>query len=289
MKHTHKTLLFKSLEILPNRLGFATYHWIQKAFDRSSLESKIKKSETTTKRLSEVCNELHIDLKDKTILEIGSGWYPIMPYFLLFRCQAKKVFTFDINQHYQKKAIALFNATFSKMYDYKLEIEDNNPFHLPSAVAYSPSKDVTQIALPQADIIFSRYVLSHASEDAVYKMHQKFKSDFPKGTYVIHFISPSDLRQHGDKSISMQDFLQYSKAEWNKIMTKFDSHNRLRFPQFIEMFQSLDYEILFTSYDSVDPNSPNYKLFMELNLHEDYKKYTTEELTAGNILVVMKT
>ncbi len=289
MKHTHKTLLFKSLELLPNRLGFATYHWIQKAFDRSSLESKIKKSETTTQRLSEVCSQLQIDLKDKTILEIGSGWYPIMPYFLLFRCQAKKVFTFDINKHYQKKAIALFNTTFSKMYDYNVKEEDTNGYHLPAEVVYRPLQDVTQITLPKADIIFSRYVLSHASEEAVYKMHQKFKSDFPKGTYVIHFISPSDLRQHGDKSISMQDFLQYSKEEWSTIMTKFDSHNRLRLPQFIEMFQSLEYEILFTSFDSVDPNSLNYKLFKELNLHDDYKKYTTEELTAGNILIVMKT
>lgn len=289
MKHTHKTLLFKSLEYLPNQLGFAVYHWIQKVFDRSSLESKIKKSESTTNRLIEVCNQLEIDLNDKIILEIGSGWYPIMPYFLLFQCKVKKVFTFDINQHYQKKSIDVFNTTFSTMYQYNLNIDETNPFHLPAVVVYSPLQDVTKINLPEADIIFSRYVLSHASEEAVYKMHQKFKTDFPKGTYVIHFISPSDLRQHGDKSISMQDFLQYNKAEWNKIMTKFDSHNRLRLPQFIEMFQSLEYEILFTSYDSVDPNSINHKLFMELKLHEDYKKYTTEELTAGNILIVMRT
>ena len=289
MKHTHKTLLFKSLELLPNRIGFTLYHGIQKAFDRSSLESKIIKSETTTKRLIEVCDSLHIELKDKTILEIGSGWYPIMPYFLKYRCHCKKIFTYDLNRHYQKKAIALFNTVFSKMYNYKIDIDKSNSYHLPQEIIYTPLQDITQIKLPIADIIFSRYVLSHATEEDVIKMHQKFKKEFPKNTYLIHFISPSDLRQHGDKSISMYDFLQYSKEQWSKIMTKFDSHNRLRLPQFLEIFQKLEYEILYTSYDSVDINSNNYKLFMELDLHDDFKKYTVDEVTAGNILIVMKT
>lgn len=37
-------------------------------------------------------------------------------------------------------------------------------------------------------------------------LHKKIKEEYRKGTYVIHFISPSDLRQHGDSRISAQDF-----------------------------------------------------------------------------------
>ena len=45
---------------------------------------------------------------------------------------------------------------------------------------------------------------------------------------------------------------------------------------------------MYNSYESVEQGSLNQKLFRELNLHEDFKKYNEEELTAGNIIFVLK-
>lgn len=288
MKHTTKTLLFKSLSLLPNKLGYAAYHTIQQLFDSSDIQSKIKKSENTTDVLLSISNSLNIDLQGKTILEIGSGWLPIMPYFFISRCHVKKVFTYDINEHYRKKAISHFNAVFSEMFDYPIVVSNKNKFNLPEEVTYFPLQNVVKIPLPKADIIFSRYVLSHVSPEDIIAMHKKFRNEFEKGTYIIHFISPSDLRQHGDKSISMQDFLKYSQKEWDAIMTKFDYHNRWRLPHYIETFRALGFEILFNSYESVEEGSSNQKLFRELQIHDDFKKYTEEELTAGNIVFVLR-
>lgn len=288
MKHTTKTLIFKSLDILPNKIGYSLYHAIQNYYDRVSIDGKIKSSEVTIDKVIAICDDLKIDLKNKTIFEIGSGWYPIMPYFFKYKCLVKKIFTYDINEHYQKKSILNFNAVFSRMYGYDVKVDSGNQYNLPSDISYFPSQNVVKVAIPQADIIFSRYVLSHVNPNDIVEMHKRFQKEYAKGTHIIHFISPSDLRQHGDKSISMQDFLKYSPKEWDKIQTKFDYHNRLRLPQFIEIFESLGYEVVYKSYTSVEPNSVNQKLFQELNLHEDYKKYSEEELTAGNIILVLK-
>lgn len=288
MKHHTKTLIFKSLSLLPDKLGNSLYHIMQEYQNRSGIKSKIQKSETTIDKVIEICDSLKIDLENKTILEIGSGWFPIMPYFFILKCKVKKIFTYDINEHYDKKSILNFNKIFSKIHDFDLKIDSKNKFGLPDEVDYFPSQNVVKTTLPEAEIIFSRFVLSHVNPEDIFEMHKKFKKDFAAGTHIIHFISPSDLRQHGDKSISLQDFLKYSKEEWSKIMTKFDYHNRLRLPQFIKIFKTLEYEIVYTSFDSVEPNSSNHKLFKKLEIHEDYKNFTEQELTAGNIIIVLK-
>jgi len=288
MKHKTKTLLFKTLELFPENLGNFLYHKMQRMGNSNSLQSKIKSSEVTYNRLIKICEELNITLENKAILEIGSGWFPIMPYFFKYKFKVKKIFTYDINKHYQKKAIQEFNSVFSKEYNCIINEDKNNKYNLPSSIDYYPSRNIIKEKLPQADLIFSRYVLSHVTIEDIIDMHKKFIETYPRGVYIIHFISSSDLRQHGDKSISPQDFLQFSKEEWNKIQTKYDYHNRLRLPQFINIFESLGFEICYKSYESTKPNTLNHKLFNELKLHDDYKKYSVEDLTAGNIILVLK-
>lgn len=289
MKHTTKTFFFKTLTLLPNKLGDFVYHKTQEIFDKSSLESKIKKCETTLNKVNAVFKELNISLEKKSILEIGSGWLPIMPYFFQYLANTKQVFTYDINKHYNPKSVLNFNAYFSKMYDLQIEIDKKNKFNLPNEVQYFPSKNVINEKLPFAEVVFSRYVLSHMNENDVFKMHEKFKNEFPIGTIIVHFISPSDLRQHNDSSISMYDFLQYSSQEWSTIHTRFDFHNRLRLPDYQTIFNEMGFETLYLSYESVEKGSNNQKMFQELILHEDFKKYSEEQLTAGNIVIVLKT
>jgi hypothetical protein len=287
MKHTTKTFFFKTLDLLPSKIGYFLYDK-SRSFSDQSLESKIDLSEITINKLITICDDLKIDLKGKDIIEIGSGWFPIMPYFLKYKCLVKNIFTYDINQHYTKKGVLALNTIFSKKYNTPIEVAKDNKFNLPSGINYYPSVNIIKEKLPKAAVIFSRYVLSHVNYDDLIGMHKKFKEDFTKGTYLIHFISPSDLRQHNDKSISLQDFLKYSKEEWDRIQTKFDYHNRLRLPQFLEIFKDLGIEVIHTSYENDKPNSLNQKLYTDLKLHDDYKKYTEEEIKAGNILFVLK-
>lgn len=288
MKHKTKTFLFKSLSLLPSKIGYGLYYKLQSLGNNESLLSKIKSSETTYFCLIEICEKLKINLENKTIIEIGSGWLPIMPYFFKYKLKVKSIFTYDINKHYKKNAILEFNDVFEKEYKCNIEIEKNNNYNLPDGIYYRPSKNIINETIPKADVIFSRYVLSHATEKDVVGMHEKFIKTFPKGTLIIHFISPSDLRQHGDKSISLQDFLQYSSEEWSRIQTKFDSHNRMRLPNFIDIFKKLGLEIVYLTYESSKPDSLNLKLFKKLELHNDYKNFSEEELTAGNIVIALK-
>ncbi|OXB20790.1 hypothetical protein B0A80_17850 [Flavobacterium tructae] len=288
MNHKLKTILFKTLALLPNKAGDYCYHKIQSFFDKSPLEDRLKSVESTYLRLSKVLKDLNIDAKGQTVFEFGSGWFPGMPYFFKYKFEVKKVYTFDINQHFKKETVLELNGLFSKRYNCEVLANLDSKYGLPNDVEYFPKYNVVKNCFPDADIVFSRYVLSHMNENDVDALHEKMAKELKKGTYVIHFISPSDLRQHADSRLSMQDFLKYSKKEWNRIHTKFDYHNRLRLPQFLEIFKKYNFEIMHLDYESLNEGTQKYNLFKEVLLHEDYRKYSHEELTAGNILVVLK-
>lgn len=288
MNHKLKTIIFKSLAILPNKTGDYFYHKIQSFFDKSTLENRVKSVESTYIRLSKVLSDLNINLKDSTVFELGSGWFPAMPYFFKYKLGAKRVITVDINEHFKKETVLELNGFFSKRYDCEVIPDSGNNYALPNSVDYLPSYNAVINEFPDVDFVFSRYVLSHMNENDVDALHEKMKLDLKQGTYIVHFISPSDLRQHSDANLSLQDFLKYSKNEWSKIHTKFDYHNRLRLPQFLDIFKKYNYEVLHIDYEYLKPGTNKYDLFKKVKLHEDFIKYSDEELTAGNILVVLK-
>jgi len=288
MNHKVKTILFKSLSLLPNKVGDYCYHKIQSFFDKSTLEDRLKSVESTYNRLSKVLNDLNIDLKDKAVFEIGSGWFPSMPYFFKFKFEAKKVYTVDINRHFKKERILELNNLFSKKYSTNILVNPENEYNLPFEIEYFPNYNVVKEDFPDVRVVFSRYVLSHMNENDIDILHKKMKGELKKGTYIIHFISPSDLRQHSDRSLSSHDFLKYSKQQWNNIHSKYDYHNRLRLPQFMEIFKKYDYEVIHLDYENLNKDTIAYDLFKKVPLHDDYTKYSDEELTAGNIFLVLK-
>ncbi|CAA9202824.1 hypothetical protein ACHRVW_05700 [Flavobacterium collinsii] len=288
MNHKLKTILFKTLALLPNKVDDYCYHKIQSSFDKMTLEDRLKSVESTYSRLSKVLNDLNIDLKDKTVFEFGSGWFPGMPYFFKYKLEVKRIATYDINKHFKKETILKLNGLFSERYGFDVIPNFSSKYALPNGIEYFPDHNIVTNELPDIDVVFSRYVLSHMNENDVDILHRKMRAELKKGTYIIHFISPSDLRQHGDSTLSLQDFLQYSKEQWNRIHTKFDYHNRLRLPQFLEIFKKYNYEIVHLESDSLISGTPKYDLFKKVQLHEDYRKYSDKELTAGNIFVVLK-
>jgi len=288
MNHKVKTSIFKFLSLLPSNLGVKLYHFLQNFSENKNLNVKIKSSEDTFNTFLSICKQLNININNKSVIEIGSGWLPIMPYFFLYKGKASEVYTYDLNKHYQKKSIEHLNTVFSKEYDQEIYPLKSDAFGLPKGVNYFPSQNIIKAGIPKVEIVFSRFVLEHVTPNDILEMHKKFKNSLEKGSYIVHFISPSDHRAYSDKTLSLQDFLKYSQKEWDGIQTNFDYHNRLRLPQYVDIFKSLDYEIAYLTSDSTKEGTPMFDLFKKVPLHEDYKNYSDQELTAGNINIVLK-
>lgn len=286
MNHKHKTLLFKFLDVLSNRLGYFIYHKLQDAFAGQSTEFKLNATQKSFETMLEILEKNGVTIEKKVVAEIGSGWLPILPYCFVFRSGATLVNTYDINRHYEKSKIEELNSIFCDKFSIDAECFDGD-YALPSKVQYFPHTNICNADLSQTDLIVSRFVLEHVSPQDIVSMHQHFYEKLKKGAYILHLISPSDHRAYTDNSISLYDFLKYSEEEWNAIQTKFDYHNRLRLPQYIDLFQD-KFEIVYLDYDFCQKGSKQEEMFKQLVLHKSFSSYTFEELTAGAINVLLK-
>ena len=284
MKRTLKKIFIQSIDILPAAIGFELYHAFQKRFT-GSFQKKFLANKKTFETAQHILSESG-GLKGKNVLEIGSGWMPIMPYLLKIEGECNTVFTFDINNHYHNKYIDELNAQFKN--DGNLKVSQSG-LHLPDFVKYYPNSNVIGADLPQnVDLIFSRFVLEHVPPEDIEAMHIRFSQEYDEQTLIMHFISPSDHRAYSDKSISHYDFLKYSQDEWDNIQTKFDYHNRLRLPQYLNIFEKTGFDVVHLEYDKVDPASRKYELFKQLKLHPDFESFLEEEILAGSIIVLLR-
>ncbi len=287
LKLKAKNILFRILNLLPGKVGYPIYHRVQQWFDSSDLHYKINSSYNSYLTFERLAKKADVSILDKRVIEIGSGWLPLMPYFFKYLGKASRVKTYDLNKHYNKKNINKLNRKFSEKFGLAVKSAENGKFNLPDGIEYYPKIDLAQIFIKNARVVFSRFVLEHVSPLDIKKMHLKFKKEIPEAC-IIHLISPSDHRAYAGRNLSNQEFLRYSEHKWNKKQTRFDYHNRLRLPQYIQIFEDLGYEILLLEYEPAKENSEAYRKFKSVPLHPDYQKYTDDELTAGSINVVLK-
>lgn len=289
MKIHLKSGLFKTLDLVPSAIGYFIYHKLQQLIPSNKLEYKIPANIKTFKKLEKLIMKVNGSLENKNILEIGSGWVPIMPFFLKYLGKCNKIISYDLNEHYQKSTINELIQHFNLNYATSIVPYHKDKYNLPEWLTYRPKENVIHTTLPgNIDLIFSRFVLEHVPPEQIYLMHKKFKEIYDENTLIIHMISPSDHRAYSNSSLSLLDFLQYSQEEWDRLQTKFDYHNRLRLPQYMEIFKKLDFEILHLEYTTIIDDLKEYDKFQKLKIHNDYVKYTEEELTAGAINIVMR-
>lgn len=286
MKLKAKKALFLLLDKLPEKWGFIFYHFSQNTFGNQNLNLKIQSNLKSYETLKKILKELGFKLKNKSVLEVGSGWLPLMPYFIKFLGEAREVVSVDLNKHYNAKSIKSLNTFFSRKFD--IRVEGNGKFQLPNGISYFPNTDINTLKGVKADFVFSRFVLEHVTPKDLVEMHKKFKVSLPTGSLIVHFISPSDHRAYEDNSLSLQDFLQFSEQEWDEQQTKFDYHNRWRLPQYLELFKNTGLEVIYLDYEIPKRESTAWKKFRGLNIHPDFKVFPEEELMAGNIQVVLK-
>jgi hypothetical protein len=285
MKHSTKTKIFKGLSVLPNQLGYSIYHFLQNIGGNHTLESKMKSTKNTYETVVEILNKNNISLENKNIAELGSGWVPIFPYQLIIEGKAKKVDTYDINEHFNQKEIEQLNAFYANQFD--SVFEKKGKYNLLKGVSYFPKTNICDGEIEDVDLVLSRFVLEHVTPTDLVEIHNFLYSNLKSGSLVLHLISPSDHRAYSDSSLSLQDFLKYSEEEWNQIQTKFDYHNRLRLPQYITIL-SERFEVLYFEHDKINSDSDSYKKFKKLNIHGDFASFSDQELMAGSINILLK-
>lgn len=283
--HKKKSLFLKTLDLLPQSLGYYLYHLIQAKSFRD-IDSHINANVKSIEVIANILKKSNINLEGANVLEIGSGWLPLMPFLFKKHLGIKKVYTYDINKHYSNDRIYKTAKHFAEL-NYKNY--KSQGLNLPDFIDYYPNINLVEKDLPlNVKLYYSRFVLEHVDPNFLHEMHKKLYDQMDSGARILHLISPSDHRAYSDKSLSHYDFLKYSHTKWTQICTKFDYHNRYRLPQYLSVFESIGFKVEYLSYDKVSKTSEKYNKFKDIEIHSDFSKFNEEELLAGSIHILLK-
>ena len=194
------------------------------------------------------------------VLELGSGWHPLVPLAMV-TAGAGEVLMCDLEDLSDEELLAA-------SIDHVIASADSGELaeHLPVVLAdrvdmlrdarsslASTGRDATlgELGLvlcpgdvrrlaPDAppDLFVSNTVLEHIDPPVLVGILEAFSAMSVPGSVMSHLIDTCDHYLYVDDSISAYNFLRFSERQWRLIDNGLQPMNRLRIPQFRELYEA---------------------------------------------------
>lgn len=175
------------------------------------------------------------------VLEIGTGWLPIIP--LLFRLAgARRLVLTDVERLMDRQTIAGAKAVIRanlpaiatvldrSVADLELTLAADSPFD------YRVPWDIRSHPASSADIVFSRAVFEHVPPEALDRLTLELGRILRPRGVMAHAIDNSDHWQHRDRSLSRVNFLRYEDDWFWRLASVGGYQNRLRHGDYLRLF-----------------------------------------------------
>lgn len=303
-----KAVVQKTISFLPARqhINFLFQKYVTKGVDLTDQYF----SDKLTSAIDHLkAHQSQLLVKDEPFeaLELGTGWYPVVP-IALYLAGADKVHSIDVSPLLTNRSVTKTIKKYQEWYfDGKLEelaplvsevrlknllalaeIKEleSRPQLMESIHLYPVVGDArkTDFEDNQFDLICSNNTFEHIPKAILEPILVEFKRLLKDGGTMSHFIDMSDHFAHMDYSISIYNFLRYSKKQWDFIDNTIQPQNRMRLRDYQEMYEKLGIEI---NHTEVRPG--DIKAVMAEPLHTDFLDYSIEEIAISHALVVSKT
>jgi hypothetical protein len=197
-----------------------------------------------------------------TCLEIGTGWYPIVP-ISFFLVGADKIYSVDISfltskerlQTTLQKFLECYEAGQLKNYiDFLPDRFDVITSLLADYAKFSLDEvlqklnitylieDARKLSLPDnsIDLVNSNNTFEHIYPSILIPILKDFRRVVKKTNGVMsHFIDMSDHFAHFDKSINIYNFLQFSDKQWEWIDNSIQPQSRIRIYDYKQIYADL--------------------------------------------------
>jgi len=250
-------------------------------------ELKLRHAKDHILKLREHCT----NIEQVRCLELGSGWYPIVP-IALFLEGVEHISSVDLNPLMTKAGIVetlkMFKASADKLENDRwrqlvdiLDEEDTLSLEqMCTALGLTLwVGDARSLPLDDKsiDFICSNNTFEHIAAGSLKQILTEFKRVSGPGALMSHFIDLSDHFAHFDKSISIYNFLRFSRRQWNLIDNSIQPQNRMRWKDYIELYAELDIPVseqVIWPYDIKD-------LYRQ-PIHRSYDNYSKEELAVSH-------
>lgn len=237
-------------------------------------------------------------------LEIGTGWYPIVPIGL-YLSGFGKVVSIDLSPLTTSKFIYQTIEKFITYYKsgrlnlFLPNIDTGRMEKLHQISADRPSRkillgemnielvvgDARRTEFPEAtfDLICSNNTFEHIPLTALQSILLELNRILKPSGVMSNNIDMSDHFAHFDRSISNFNFLKFSERQWRFIDNSLLSQNRLRLSDFLTLFQECGFKTLVH-----EDRIGNRNELSGVTLDKKFTRYVTEDLLVTHSLIVSR-
>lgn len=199
-----------------------------------------------------------LELRGATVLELGTGWYPVIPLMLRL-AGADRVILTDVHALMDRETLGAATGFLlarradlaRRLGQTETEIEATLalPPEMPLEEALERLGLVYRVPIDLArpdlavDAIVSHTVLEHIPPAVLEQIFLQSHAALRPGGLINHGIDHSDHRQHQDPRLSRIDFLRYGETAWRLLcLNPQDYTNRLRHPDYVAMIEAAGFE-----------------------------------------------
>ncbi|MEM8585339.1 MAG: class I SAM-dependent methyltransferase [Bacteroidota bacterium] len=243
---------------------------------------------------------------EQTVVELGLGWYPVIPTAFWLTGLGKTT-SYDIYDWMRAETMI---TAFRKLLEWqdlgKLDsLFTENPFiperlevlreitassqvptreSLNKIINLTPCiQDVRRSGLDEnsVDFICSNNTFEHVHKDVLKGILAEFQRVLKPGGVSSHFIDMSDHFAHFDSSINVYNFLRYSQHTWNRIDNNIQPQNRLRLPDYMQMYDEQQIPVM-----AVHSRNGQLAELDSVPLAEPFKSMAREEVAKTHAYVI---
>lgn len=242
----------------------------------------------------EMLRTVGFNFRGKTVLELGTGWQPIIP--LLFHLVgAVRVIMVDAQRLLDarllkqtarnlcqfRELIAQRLGVSAEHIRHRLDISretDLDGMLVYFGLRYLAPVDARSVgvALGSIDAITSRAVLEHIPRRTIEELFAEFRRILRDQGLMCHIIDNSDHWEHHDKSISRVNFLKFEQRTWRfTLFNPLDYQNRLRHFEYISMLKQAGFRVV---KDHSMPDPVTVKALEQMTVCSKYRDVPHEQL-----------
>lgn len=177
-----------------------------------------------------------VPLADATVVEIGTGWVPVVPLGLHLM-GAGRIVTFDLNRHFQaeltlrsvpllrdcigeiQRRTGLDPAPLHARLDRLMTADSPETLLRLAGIEYRAPADASRSGLPSGsvDLVYSNLVLEHIPESALRAIHAESRRILKPEGVAWHNVDYSDHYAATNRHVSATNFLRYSARFWSAV------------------------------------------------------------------------
>ena len=243
--------------------------------------------------------ELNFELPGRVMLEVGTGWLPVMPLCFALAGVGRCI-TVDLNRHLQLRHVSAVLARLGTHLDAMAQacgqptaqlrqrwqalaaIKDGAALLQAAGIEYLAPGDATATGLGDAsvDLVFSNSVLEHVPATVLAALMCETVRMLRHDGLALHNVNCGDHYAYFDRSITAVDYLRFSEREWRRWNNELLFQNRLRAIDFVHAAQAAGLHIVM---DHHRPRADLLARMNEITVAEPFRHLPNEELCCTSV------